>query len=274
MCATVSFAELASQNVVGYQKETVASKSSIFVNTFTSVNGAGMTLGDISANPFNDEDGEYDVWDWTGFTPFIDFIQTMNTSGKFTGKYTYAPAGFAGANEAGWYEYSDSACSSIKNSTSIPFGYGFYLAAGDGTGGLPPALTYAGEVKKDATIIPVANSSMLSGNASPVDIKLGQITANSFNDENGEYDVWDWTGFTPFIDFIQIMNDSGKFVGKYTYAPAGFAGANEAGWYEYSDTGCTKCMNDIVIKAGQSFFVAAGDGTGGLAPTITLPSAL
>ena len=273
LCATVGLC-IESASVVGYQNENVASKSSIFVNTFTSVSGAGMTLGDITANPFNDEDGDYDVWDWTGFTPFIDFIQTMNTVGKFTGQFTYAPAGYAGGNEAGWYAYTDTGCTVLTNSTSIPFGHGFYLSAGDGTGGLAPALTYAGQVKADATVIPVANSSMLSGNASPVDITLGQITANSFNDEDGDYDVWDWTGFTPFIDFIQIMNANGQFIGQYTYAPAGYAGGNEAGWYEYTDTGCTDCKNSIVIKAGQSFYVAAGDGTGGLAPTITIPSAL
>ena len=74
---------------------------SICLNTFQGVGNEAMTLGDIKANSFNDEDGDYDVWDWTGFTPFNDFIQTMNTIGKFTGQFTYAPAGYAGGNEAG-----------------------------------------------------------------------------------------------------------------------------------------------------------------------------
>lgn len=271
--ATVGLS-IESANVVGYQNQDVASKNTLVLNTFTSVSGAGMTLGDITANSFNDEDGDYDVWDWTGFTPFNDFIQTMNTIGKFTGKYTYAPAGYTAENAAGWYDYSDTSCTTLKNSTSVPFTHGFVLFAGDGAGGIAPGLTFSGQVKADATVIPVALSSMLTGNASPVNITLGQITANSFNDEDGDYDVWDWTGFTPFNDFIQVMNDSGKFIGKYTYAPAGYAGGNEAGWYEDSDTGCTKCMNSVVIKAGQAFLVVAGDGAGGLAPTITIPSAL
>ena len=265
-----------SANVVGYQNEDVASKNTIFLNTFTSVSDATMTLGDITANSFDDTEGEaYDVFDWTGFTPFIDFIQTLNTSGKFTGQFTYAPAGYKNGNAAGWYEFSDTECASVSNSVALPFAHGFLLFAGDGAGGLAPALTFAGQVKADATVVPVASSSMLSGNCSPVNITLGQITANSFDDTEGEtYDVFDWTGFTPFIDFIQIMDDSGHFIGQYTYAPAGYAGGNEAGWYEYTDTGCTKCMNSTVIKAGQSFLVVAGDGAGGLAPTITIPSAL
>ena len=273
LLATVGLC-IESANVVGYQNENMGSKRSIFLNTFTSTSGAGMTIGDITANSFNDEDGDYDVWDWTGFTPFADFIQTMNKNGQFTGQYTYAPAGYAGGNEAGWFDFADKTCTTPRNSVSIPFGSGFYLNAGDGAGGLTPELTFAGQVKADATVIPVASSRMLTGNASPVDITLGQITANSFNDEDGDYGVWDWTGFTPFNDFIQVMNDSGKFIGKYTYAPAGYAGGNEAGWYEDSDTGCTKCMNSVVIKAGQAFLVVAGDGAGGLAPTITIPSAL
>ena len=275
LCATVGF-PLESANVVGYQNKDVSSQMSAFINTFTSVNGETMTLGQIAANPFDDgEEGIYDVWGWTGFTPFSDFIQTMNKAGQFTGKYTYAPAGYAGSNAAGWYEYSDTACATLKNDVEIPFGVGFYLNAGDGAGGIAPALTYSGTVKDDATVVPVASSMMLPGNASPVNITLGQITANPFDDgEEGIYDVWGWTGFTPFSDFIQIMNENGQFIGKYTYAPAGYAGANEAGWYDYSDTGCTECKNSIVIQAGQAFYLSAGDGAGGLAPTITLPSAL
>ncbi len=276
LCATVGYSDgIESSNIVGYQNKDSALKSTIMLNTFMNVGtGTTMTLGDITANSFNDEDGVYDVWDWTGFTPFADFIQTMSTAGKFTGKYTFAPAGYAGNSVGGWFDYSDTGCSTLKNDVSIPFTHGFLLNAGDGTGGLAPAITFAGQVKADATVIPVASSSMLTGNATPVQITLGQITANSFNDEDGEYDVWDWTGFTPFADFIQVMNDQGKFIGKYTYAPEGYAGGNTAGWYDFNDTGCTKCMNDVVLLPGQAVLVNAGDGTGGLAPTITIPTAI
>ena len=275
LCATVGLC-IESANVVGYQNQDVASKNTIFLNTFTSVSGATMTLGDITANSFDDTEGEeYDVFDWTGFTPFTDFIQTLNTSGNFTGKYTYAPAGYKNGNAAGWYDFSDKNCETLSNSVTIPFAHGFLLFAGDGAGGLAPALTFAGQVKADATIVPVASSSMLSGNASPVNITLGQITANSFDDTEGEeYDVFDWTGFTPFTDFIQVMSDNGQFIGKYTYAPAGYKNGNAAGWYDFADKNCETPVNDLQIKAGQAFLVVAGDGAGGLAPTITIPSAL
>ena len=127
--------------MVGYQNENVGSKRSIFLNTFTSTSGAGMTLGDITANPFNDEDGDYDVWDWTGFTPFSDFIQIMDSNGQFIGKYTYAPAGYAGGNVAGWYDFSDKSCLECQNSVIIKAGQSFYLNAGDGAGGLAPTIT-------------------------------------------------------------------------------------------------------------------------------------
>ena len=236
-----------------------------------------MTLGDISANSFNDEDGDvYGVYDWTGFLPFGDFIQTISTSGKFTGKYTYVPQGYVGDNEAGWYEYSDKTATTPMNSVSLPFTRGFILSSGNGNDGLAPKLLFAGAVKADATVVTVSLSSLVSGNCSPVDITLGGITANSFNDEDGDsYGVYDWTGFLPFGDFIQVMNDSGKFIGKYTYAPAGYKNGNIAGWYEFTDKECTNCVNDAVtIKAGQAFLVVAGNGNDGLAPTITIPTAL
>ena len=51
-----------SSNVVGYQNLDASTKSSIYLNTFKGVTaGTAMTLGDISANSFNDEEGEYDV---------------------------------------------------------------------------------------------------------------------------------------------------------------------------------------------------------------------
>ena len=276
LCGTVLVADgIESANVVGYLNKDVASKNTIVLNTFLGMQGAqAMKLGDITANSFNDEDGDYDVWDWTGFIPFSDFVQTMNTSGRFTGKYTFAPAGYAGNAAAGWFDFSDTTCATPMNNVSVPFANGFVLAVGDGAGGLAPNLTFAGQVKSDATVVPVANSSMLTGNATPVQITLGQITANSFNDEDGDYDVWDWTGFTPFSDFIQVMNDSGRFVGKYTYAPAGYAGNAEAGWFDFSDTGCTTPRNDVTLAPGQAVLVSAGDGAGGLAPTLTIPSAL
>ena len=158
LCATVGLC-VESANVVGYQNEDVASKNTIFLNTFTSTSGATMTLGDISANSFDDTEGEeYDVFDWTGFTPFTDFIQTLNTSGKFTGQFTYAPAGYKNGNVAGWYEWSDKNCTSVSNSVVLPFTHGFLLNAGDGAGGLAPALVFAGQVKGDATVVPVASS--------------------------------------------------------------------------------------------------------------------
>ena len=273
--ATVGLS-IESANVVGYQNENMGSKRSIFLNTFTSVDGSTMTLGDISANSFDDSEGEaYDVFDWTGFVPFSDFIQTMNTSGKFTGKFTYVPDGYVNENTAGWYAYADTSCVTPASNTTLSFTHGFVLVTGDGNGGLAPSLTFAGQVKADDTVVPVASSSMLSGNCSPVNITLGNITANSFDDSEGEeYDVFDWTGFVPFSDFIQVMSDAGKFIGKYTYVPAGYKNGNVAGWYEYTDTEFTTCVNSTTIKAGQAFVVVAGDGNGGLAPTITIPSAL
>jgi hypothetical protein len=133
---------LESANVVGYQNQQVSTKTSIYVNTFDSVDGSSVTLGAITANSLDDNDGDYyDVFDWTGFVPFTDFIQIMNESGQFIGKYTYAPAGYAGSNVAGWYEFSDKGCTECKNDIDVKAGQAFYLSAGDGNGGLAPTIT-------------------------------------------------------------------------------------------------------------------------------------
>ena len=263
--------------MVGYQNKDATEKATIWVNMFPNTSGKEMTLGDIMANSFDDTDGDaYGTLEWTGFVPFSDFIQTMNTVGKFTGKYTYVPDGYKVGVAQGWYDFKDKTCKTEANSVEIPFTHGFYLASGDGNGGLAPMLSFCGNVKPDPTIVSVASSSMLTGNCTPVDITLGQITANSFDDTDGEtYGTLEWTGFVPFSDFIQVMNDKGKFIGKYTYAPAGYKNGNVAGWYEFTDKECTDCVNDsVVIKAGQAVYVSANDGNGGLAPTITIPSAL
>lgn len=256
-------------------------------NTFLGMQGAeAMKLGDITANSFDDSDeGTYDVWDWTGFTPFTDFIQPMDSTGKFTGKFTYVPQGYIDKKgltaEPGWYDYYDPNCEGkCYNNEKIPFSRGFYLCAGDGAGGLAPALIFNGEVKKGNSELPVASSMMMTGNASPVDITLGQITANSFDDsDEGTYDVWDWTGFTPFTDFIQPMSKDGKFKGMFTYVPQEYIDKKgltaEPGWYDYYDPNCEgECYNNLKIEAGEAFYLCAGDGAGGLAPTITIPGAL
>ena len=246
-----------------------------------------MKLGDIKANTLDDNDGDYyEVYDWTGFVPFSDFIQPYSTDGKFVGKFTYASQEYldsvGSAGEPGWYAFDDLRCvGDCTNSLKLAFAHGFFLNAGDGNAGLAPTVNFDGEVKTTESIIPVDNCIMFTGNATPVEIKLGDIKANTLDDNDGDYyEVYDWTGFVPFSDFIQPYTTDGKFVGKYTYASQEYldsvGSAGEPGWYAFDDLRCVgECFNEtITLPAGRAFFLNAGDGNAGLAPTITLPSAL
>jgi hypothetical protein len=249
------------------------------LNTFLGMNGAeNMTLGDISVNSVYDVE---DADDYVGFYPASDFIQIMDGSGKFIGKYTCWNQAALDYEEdedstAGWYEWSDrSARANCKNSVKLPFGSGIIVKAGSG-GGVSPQFTYSGQVKMDVTILPLDRTSV-TGNATPSNATLGDFTVNSLYDEE---DADDWVGFIPATDFIQMMDaQTGKFVGKYTCWNQAALDYEEdedsvAGWYEWADRNTRKqVMNSVSVPAGTAFVVKTA-APAGIVPTITIPTAI
>ena len=285
LCATVSLAELASANIVGYSNLDVGKTSgsgqagTFSLNTFLGMSGAeNMTLGDISVNSVYDVE---DADDYIGFYPGYDFIQIMDGSGKFVGKYTCWNQAALDYEEdedavAGWYEWDDRKTrAKSMNAVKIPFGSGFLVKAGSG-GGVMPQFTYSGEVKKDVTIIPLDRTT-ITGNATPVNAQLGDFIVNTEYDEE---DADDWVGFVPAYDFIQMMDaQTGKFVGKYTCWNQAALDYEEdedavAGWYEWDDRKTRKnVMNEVSVPAGSAFLVKT-ISPAGITPTLTIPKAI
>ena len=278
-CGTVSFAELASQNVVGYATKDVGYNgdgqgTALVLNPFLHVqNGESLTLGDFVVNQAWDGD----LWDCTGFQPNIDNIQILDANGKFIGKFTYycqdkinEDLGIAAT--AGWYAMDDTELTDCKNSYSIPYGSGVVVLCGNGNG-VMPTITCSGSVKDSATPIPLTPTT-ITGNVTPSEITLGAFVVN----QTWDSDVWESFGFLPAIDTLQTMNSAGQFNGKYTYycqekIDEDLGITATAGWYAFSDTALQSPMNSKTLAAGEAVVFVVGNGNG-VTPTITVPSAI
>jgi len=232
------FAQLTSQ-IVGYQ--TVPMTQNGFTATCATLAPIGMTggnmlLGDIVAN--------------ANFAPFEDSIQIVNSAGNVFMQATYVSQ----ANldlwemegyEPGWYDFEDGELTGgTLNGTVLPFGTSMTVFTQYANVGL----MFVGEVVQSDNPLPlVQNGFTPLGNASPVDLTLGDITANEF--------------FAPFEDSIQIIDAAGNVVMQATYVSQ----ANldlwemegyEPGWYDFEDgelTGGT--LNSTPIVAGQGMTV-------------------
>ena len=219
-----------------------------------------MILGDIAASA-----------DWiTG----NDEVKTLLPNGAVDKAYTYISAETAAEAgcPAGWYltaDVNDEAKADkigdyCKNSDPLPLGNGLLVLVGSAS----TTLTYAGEVL--AADQPIALKSSyaynITGNVSPVDITLGDITASD-----------DWiTG----NDELKTLLPNGAVDKAYTYISAETAAEAgcPAGWYLTADVNDESkadkigdyCKNAIPVKAGEAFVVLVGTAS----TTITIPSAL
>jgi len=244
MIAGMVSAQITSQNIVGYQNVPLTQNG--FTATCSTLapigmTGGTMTLGDIAANEF--------------FAPFEDSIQIFDAAGALVVEATYVSQAFLDAYEltgydAGWYDLNDlEMTGGTLNSTVLAFGQSMTVF----TGYEGATLMYVGEVVQDTetlTLPLTQNGFTALGNASPVELTLGDITAN----EN----------FAPFEDSIQIFNAAGALVVEATYVSQAFLDAYEltgydAGWYDLNDlemTGGT--LNATVMPAGQGMTVFTG----------------
>ena len=217
-----------------------------------------MILGDIAASA-----------DWiTG----NDEVKTLLPNGAVDKAYTYV--GKVGAEEfscpMGWYltaDFNDESIEDLtpycKNSDPLPLGNGLLVLVGSSS----TTLTYAGEVLSADQPIALKSSYAynITGNVSPVDITLGDITASN-----------DWiTG----NDELKTLKANGAVDQAYTFV--GKDGAEEfscpMGWYltaDFNDESIEDltpyCKNAIPVKAGEAFVVLVGTAS----TTITIPSAL
>ena len=245
-----------SSNTVGYQAKDLAFGLNDFVvQTFLPM---GMTtattkLGDISVT---------DDWD-----PTSDFISTLKASGDNDIGYTYLIQDYAealGGTVAGWYlaeevNDGDVSVSGVQDDVVLPYAQGFLAYNNTGA-----KLRFAGEVVAgDTELATTLGNNAFSGNASPVDITLADLTVS---------DDWD-----PTSDFISTLKASGDNDVGYTYLIAEYAealGGTVAGWYlaeevNDGDVSVSGVQNAVSLSAGQGFLIYQNTGA-----TITLPSAL
>ena len=248
--------DITTSNVVGFQDKDLTFGGNAFViQTFLPMDATVSTtkLGDISVT----ED-----WDPTG-----DFIATLQVSGDVDTGYTYLIKDYAealGGTVAGWYKSDevdggDVSESGVQDAVVLPYAQGFLAYNNSGA-----KLRFAGEVVAgDTELATTLGGNAFSGNASPVDITLADLTVS---------EDWDPTG-----DFIATLQVSGDVDTGYTYLIKDYAealGGTVAGWYlsadvDGGDVSESGVQNDVVISAGQAFLIYQNSGA-----TVNLPSAL
>ena len=247
---------------MGYQQKELKGNSAfnLVVSTFkvAGKDADKMTLGDITASA-----------DWIAGQ---DEVKTLKANGAVDQAYSYATAADAAAwgCPEGWYLTADINDDSIddltpycKNGDPLPLGNGLLVLVASAS----TTLTYAGEVlSADQPIALKGNSAFnITGNISPVDLTLGDITAST-----------DWTAGQ---DELKTLQANGAVDQAYSYANATEAAAwgCPAGWYLTADINDDSiedltpyCKNAIPVKAGEAFIVLVASAT----TTITIPSAL
>ncbi len=239
--------------------------------TFLPVDKAdtAMVLGDLKAN---------DTFMFTA-----DTIQTLTDGGAKLAMYTYCSEQAIidlvddYGLQVGWYDYDElnnwdwtpATVPALKNDVALPYGTMYVLQSGNEGA----ALIYSGKVlSEDKEFIVESRVMNMLGNATPVDITLGDITAND--------------KFAFALDTLQLLTDGGGTKAMYTYLGTaaieefGYAvyGLKE-GWYDFNEinyewdwTAATvpAQKNDVPIPAGYGFIVQSGSESAG----ITIPAAL
>ena len=244
---------------MGYQnKELTLGGNAFVVQTFVppSVAASAVKLGNIGVSA-----------DWDAAEG--DFIAKLLPSGASSAEYTYLSEDYSdalGGSGAGWYlldevNDGDVSVSGIQNDVSLPFAEGFLAYNNTGA-----TLTFAGEVQEgDTELQTTLGGNAFSGNVSPVNIKIGDLTVS---------DDWD----AAEGDFLAILLPSGASTAEYTYLNDDYSdalGGTGAGWYlldevNDGDVSISGCQNTAVsISAGQGFMIYQNTGA-----TVYVPSAL
>jgi len=236
------FAQVESKNIVGYQTIPLTQNGYTFTcATLAPIGmvGGTMLLGDIKAN--------------ANFALFEDSIQIFNAAGARVLTATYVSREILDENELfevedGWYDLDDVDLEGpTYNDTELAYGTSLTVFTGYADAGL----LYVGEViQQDVSVTLAQNAYTFLGNASPVNLTLGDIKAN----EN----------FALFEDSIQIFNAAGARVLTATYVSREILDENELfevedGWYDLDDVDLEgPTYNDTAIIAGQGMTVFTG----------------
>ena len=259
--AGICLADVSSANVVGYQnKEVKGGQYNMNVGTFLACGKAkaDMTFGDITAN--------------RDFAFGSDTIMTLTTLGRTGDIITYLTAeeaseyGIEGL-KAGWYSQyyvnnewdwenpiPDEQC---WNNKKLPYGTMVIVQGNEGAN-----INYAGEVLSENHQFEIVGGQYnMIGNATPVDLVMGDITANR--------------DFAFGSDTIMTLTTIGRTGDIITYLTAeeaseyGIEGL-KPGWYSQyyvnnewdweNPIPNDQCFNTMPVPSGYGFIAQGNDG--------------
>ena len=253
-CGTVSFAELASQNVVGYAQQTAnATRNTMMTPNFLNVNSAtGCKLSDLTVTGYdapvwNEEDECYD----NGCQGADFVLQFLNNNGSVAAKYYWLDNG---EMPAGWYAtMSGGAIDGGAESVAIPAGTAAWVI---GTG---KKLQVAGQVNVfDVAKEMNATRNTAVGNCMPVDLKLSQLTVTGYDAPTWNEEDECFDNGCQGADFVlQFLNNNGSVATQYYWLDNGEI---PTGWYATMSGGAIDGgATSVNIPAGKGAWVI---GTG------------
>ena len=250
-------------SVVGYQNQTVVGGGITWtMSTFKQMDKSleAQTLASF-AIPTDQSFGSGDTI----------VLEIYNENGTLDGEYSFLDEDNAsnwGLTKTGWYPLeliqewtaTDDDCA---NDTVIPFGHGVIITSGEAD----TTVTFAGQVlDEEKTYDIVGGGITWTGNATPVDLKLGDL-ALPVDQGFGSGDTI----------VLEIYNENGTLDGEYSFLDEDNAsnwGLTKTGWYpleliqEWTATD-DDCANDTVdIPSGKMVIITSGEAD----TTLTLPN--
>ena len=190
--AMVASADVASQNIVGYQTFTAAAGYTPLAPTFISVGGtASITAADVKGD----------------FSEF-DSLQIFDDAGNVATELFWLVDGSMGGSGTGWYQ---SDFSTLANDTVLLAGSAFWVNSAAGA-----TITIAGQVNKEAVIINAGVGYTATGNAKPVETTVGALQFGGLSE----------------FDSIQIFDDAGNVATEIFWLVDGSMGGSGTGWYQ------------------------------------------
>lgn len=229
LCATVSFAELTSANIVGYQKKDVQLGQSFQGCSFDQIGVEGGALDIQKLTPV-DENGDVVAGGDVN-------IQFYNNFGKFLFSYAYydtdewdadCPAGWYDENEGVLAEYTFNAAEGFKVYT-----------------GTAASFMYSGEVNLAETDLPVRQGQSFQVNPRPASVDIQSI--RPVDEDNALVCGGDVN--------IQFYNNFGKFLFSYAFYDTDEWDADcPAGWYDENEG----VLAEYTFGASEGFKVYTG----------------
>ena len=226
------FADVTSQNIVGYSHSNVRKNLSQQMPTFIDVSSNGKL--DIQKMIPVDADGERLDYEFT--------IQEISDRGTVIKSYDYILAESSDDGEMeGWLTTDEETWEQVVVDRIFDIGEGFliYSTAQEGS------MRYAGEVVKDQVLVPVRKNLSVQGNIRPC-----QVDIQTLIPVDGDGEVLDYE-FT-----IQETTDRGTVVKSYDYILAESSDDGEMeGWLTTDEETWEQVVVERTFKPGEGFLI-------------------